>query len=128
MYLPAMIWVIITNNGKHKPTSLMFGISSNSPNTWTPGASRTCFISSAHACPLAPLASKTNCSRGWFVENDERDEGSSLSIDMGFMTTGLMLIKYYVLIRFVNNILLILQEQCLIFISTFSFFVEVGNW
>lgn len=64
----------------------MFGISSNSPNTWTPGASRTCLMSSAHADPLAPFANNTNCSRGWFVENDNNDDGSSLSMDIGFMT------------------------------------------
>lgn len=51
-------------------------------------------MSSAHADPLAPLANNTNCSRGWLVENDNNEEGSSLSIDIGFMVNVLKLSNF----------------------------------
>ena len=45
-------------------TSTMLGMSSNSPKTYTPGASKACLTNSTAAAPLADLANNTNCSNG----------------------------------------------------------------
>lgn len=46
-------------------TSMMLGMSSSSPKTYTPGASKACLTNSTAAAPLADFANRTNCSRGF---------------------------------------------------------------
>ncbi len=55
---------------KKKKPHLMFGWSSSSPKTKTPGASRTCLTRPTAAAPLVPLARRTKAS---FCE--EAEEG-----------------------------------------------------
>lgn len=63
-------------------TSRMLGVSSSSPNTYTPGASRQSLINRAAAWPCVVLDKTRNWSRGWAlafsVTDDDDDDADAI--------------------------------------------------